>query len=281
MQEIGIIGAGQMGRGIAQVCLKAGYHVILHDINTEQCQHALNNIRTGFEKWVSKGDLPEQAAKTALANLRPSTEIESLKTADLIIEAATEIPDIKMQLLQSVSRVTKPNAYLASNTSSISITRLATATAAPQRFIGIHFMNPVPRMPLVEIIRGLTTDDATFAMATDFVQKIGKQLVVSQDRPGFLVNRILIPMINEAFYTLYEGVGSAQDIDQAMVLGTNQPMGPLTLADFIGLDTCLSIMRVLHNTLGDDKYRPCPLLIQYVEAGWLGRKTQRGVYTYS
>lgn len=280
IRTIGIIGAGQMGRGIAQVAAQAGYDVVLQDIKADALKVALEHIGTGLGKLVAKGKLDEVGKTAALARIKTATEVSAFSAADVVIEAATENPDLKIRLLQGLVPHLKKEAIICSNTSSISITKLAAATDRPQRFMGMHFMNPVPVMQLVELIRGLATDDATFAAVKELAEKMGKTVAVARDFPGFIVNRILMPMINEAAYTLYEGVGDAASIDLGMKLGTNQPMGPLELADFIGLDTCLAIMQVLHEGLGDTKYRPCPLLVKYVEAGWLGKKSGRGFYDY-
>jgi 3-hydroxybutyryl-CoA dehydrogenase len=280
INKIGIIGAGQMGAGIAQVCAVAGFDVILNDISDERVDHGLATISGNLSRLVERKQIDEAAVQKALAHVSRATDYNALADCDLVIEAATENETIKHAIFQKVSVNLKPGAILATNTSSISITRLAAATDRPEHFIGIHFMNPVPRMQLVELIRGIATDDVTFTAAKQLIAKLGKTAIVSEDFPGFIVNRILLPMINEAIYTLYEGVGSVDSIDTALRLGANHPMGPLQLADFIGLDTVLSIMQVLHEGLADSKYRPCPLLVKYVEAGWLGRKTQRGFYDY-
>jgi 3-hydroxybutyryl-CoA dehydrogenase len=281
MKTIGIIGAGQMGRGIAQVCAGAGFQVVLYDVKAAALDSAKINIINGFNKLLAKQKITEAQREAALALLTTSTELSALKSCDIVIEAATENEALKLKILQEVDALLAPTALLASNTSSISITRLAAATRRPDKFIGMHFMNPVPVMQLVEVIRGLATSDETFAATVELAQKLGKTVAEAQDYPGFIVNRILMPMINEAIYTLMEGIGTPQAIDTGMKLGTNAPMGPLELADFIGLDTCLAIMRVLHDGLGDTKYRPCPLLVKYVDAGWLGRKSGRGFYTYN
>ncbi len=280
MKTIGIIGAGQMGRGIAQVCAAAGCAVILQDISAEALTKAVALIDTGLGKLVAKGKLDDAGKAATLARLRTTTAVADFAACDMVIEAATENEALKIKILQSVDAVLPPAALIASNTSSISITRLAAATARSDRFIGMHFMNPVPVMQLVEVIRGLATSDQTYNATVQLAEKLGKTVALAQDYPGFIVNRILMPMINEAITALMEGVGTAQAIDAGMKLGTNQPMGPLELADFIGLDTCLAIMRVLHEGLGDSKYRPCPLLVKYVDAGWLGRKSGRGFYSY-
>ncbi|QJP15938.1 3-hydroxybutyryl-CoA dehydrogenase [Starkeya sp. ORNL1] len=280
IKSIGIIGAGQMGNGIAHVCALAGYEVILNDLAADRIKSGLATINGNMVRQVSKGMYSEEERQAALARIQGSDKTASLADADLVIEAAVEKEEIKRRIFTEVCPHLKPEAILATNTSSISITRLAASTDRPERFIGIHFMNPVPIMQLVELVRGIATEDETFELSKEFVTRLGKTYAVSEDFPAFMVNRILLPMINEAIYTLYEGVGSVDAIDTAMRLGANHPMGPLQLADFIGLDTCLSIMQVLHEGLADSKYRPCPLLVKYVEAGWLGRKTQRGFYDY-
>jgi 3-hydroxybutyryl-CoA dehydrogenase len=280
IRTIGIIGAGQMGNGIAHVAAVAGFEVRLHDIAEERINAALATIDGNMARQVAKGAIGDEIRRDAMAKIAAATKLEGLADCDLVIEAATESEETKRKIFTAVCQHIKPETMLASNTSSISITRLAAATDRPERFIGIHFMNPVPLMQLVELIRGIATDDQTFELAKEFVGKLHKTVSVSEDFPAFIVNRILLPMINEAVYTLYEGVGSVEAIDTAMKLGANHPMGPLQLADFIGLDTCLSVMQVLHDGLADSKYRPCPLLVKYVEAGWLGRKTKRGFYDY-
>ena len=280
IRTIGIIGAGQMGNGIAHVCALAGYDVILSDITLERVQSGLATINGNMARQVARGTITEADRAAGLARITASEKPEALADTDLVIESAVENEEVKRKIFAAVCKVVRPDALLASNTSSISITRLAASTDRPGRFIGIHFMNPVPLMPLVEVIRGIATDDDTFDACKNLVRKLGKTMAVAEDFPAFIVNRILLPMINEAVYTLYEGVGSVESIDTAMRLGANHPMGPLQLADFIGLDTCLSVMQVLHDGLADSKYRPCPLLVKYVEAGWLGRKTQRGFYDY-
>jgi 3-hydroxybutyryl-CoA dehydrogenase len=280
IKTIGIIGAGQMGNGIAHVAAAAGFDIRLHDIAEERINAALATIDGNMARQVSKGALADDERRAAIARIQPAVGLADLGDCDLVIEAATENEEVKRKIFTAVCPHLRPDAILASNTSSISITRLAAATDRPEHFIGIHFMNPVPLMQLVELIRGIATDDGTFERAKSLVGQLHKTVSVSEDFPAFIVNRILLPMINEAVYTLYEGVGSVDAIDTAMRLGANHPMGPLQLADFIGLDTCLSVMQVLHDGLADSKYRPCPLLVKYVEAGWLGRKTKRGFYDY-
>ncbi|SIQ58361.1 MULTISPECIES: 3-hydroxybutyryl-CoA dehydrogenase [unclassified Bosea (in: a-proteobacteria)] len=280
IRKLGIIGAGQMGNGIAHVAAVAGFDVKLHDVAEERINAALATIDGNMARQVAKGGLPDEERRTAMARIASAPALADLGDCDLVIEAATESEEVKRKIFTAVCPHLRADAILASNTSSISITRLAAATDRPERFIGIHFMNPVPLMQLVELIRGIATDDGTFETSKDFVSKLHKTISVSEDFPAFIVNRILLPMINEAVYTLYEGVGSVDAIDTAMRLGANHPMGPLQLADFIGLDTCLSVMQVLYDGLADSKYRPCPLLVKYVEAGWLGRKTKRGFYDY-
>jgi 3-hydroxybutyryl-CoA dehydrogenase len=280
IRNVGVIGAGQMGNGIAHVCALAGFPVLLNDISPDRIKAGLATINGNMARQVGKKLITEEDRKAALARITPAETVEELAGCDLVIETATEQEQVKRQILNSVCAALKPQAIIATNTSSISITRLASATDRPERFIGIHFMNPVPLMELVEVIRGIATDDATFETSKAFVTRLGKIIAVSEDFPAFIVNRVLLPMINEAIYVLYEGVGNVEAIDAAMRLGAHHPMGPLELADFIGLDTCLSVMQVLHEGLADTKYRPCPLLVKYVEAGWLGRKTQRGFYDY-
>ena len=280
IKTIGIIGAGQMGSGIAHVCALAGLDVVLHDVSADRIKHGLATVDGNLARQAGRGTIEESARKAALERIKPSPGLESLGICDLVIEAATENEAVKRKILVDLCPYLRHDAMVATNTSSISITRLAAATDRPEKFIGIHFMNPVPVMQLVELIRGIATEDPTFESAKALIAKLGKTSTVSEDFPAFIVNRILLPMINEAIYTLYEGVGNVEAIDAAMKLGAHHPMGPLELADFIGLDTCLSIMQVLHEGLADSKYRPCPLLVKYVEAGWLGRKTQRGFYDY-
>ncbi len=280
IKSVGVVGAGQMGNGIAHVCALAGYSVMLNDVSGDRIKAGMATINGNMAKQVAKKTITEDARKNALALIKPAEKYTDMSACDLVIESAAEKEDIKRKIFSDLCATLKPEAIIASNTSSISITRLATSTDRPERFIGIHFMNPVPLMELVEVIRGIATDDATFETSKVFVRKLGKIIAVSEDFPAFIVNRILLPMINEAIYTLYEGVGNVEAIDTAMRLGAHHPMGPLELADFIGLDTCLSVMQVLHEGLADSKYRPCPLLVKYVEAGWLGRKTQRGFYDY-
>lgn len=280
IKKVGVIGAGQMGNGIAHVCALAGYDVYLNDLDPERIRAGIATINGNMARQVSKGHVTEEARQAALARIQVANATEDLAPCDLVIESATEREEVKRKIFIGLCPVLRPDALLASNTSSISITRLAAVTDRPEHFIGVHFMNPVPVMELVELVRGIATDDATFDLAKTFVSSLGKTYAVAEDFPAFIVNRILLPMINEAIYTLYEGVGSVDAIDKAMRLGANHPMGPLQLADFIGLDTCLAIMQVLHEGLADSKYRPCPLLVKYVEAGWLGRKAHRGFYDY-
>ncbi len=280
IQSVGVIGAGQMGNGIAHVFAAAGFDVLLHDISPEAVAAALVKISGNIDRQIKKGKLTEADKANTLSRIKASDSLAEIGKSDLIIEAATEVEKIKHQIFADLAEHLGEDTILTSNTSSISITRLAAATAKPEKFMGLHFMNPVPVMQLVELIRGIATDGPTFKALEEVVVKLGKTSTSSEDFPAFIVNRILMPMINEAVYTLYEGVGTVQSIDTSLKLGANHPMGPLELADFIGLDTCLAIMNVLHDGLADTKYRPCPLLVKYVEAGWLGRKTQRGFYDY-
>ncbi|MCK6441536.1 3-hydroxybutyryl-CoA dehydrogenase [Elstera cyanobacteriorum] len=280
MHTIGIIGAGQMGTGIAQVFAAAGYPVHLLDVTADRLTAGVATVSKNLDRQIAKGKLTEAEKVATLGRITTGTDYAGFGASDLVIEAATENEALKREIFKTLVPHLKPEALVASNTSSISITRLAAATDRPGKFIGMHFMNPVPVMQLVELIRGIATDEDTFATVRTLAESLGKTVAVSEDFPAFIVNRILLPMINEAIYTLYEGVGSVVAIDTAMKLGANHPMGPLELADFIGLDTCLAIMQVLHDGLSDTKYRPCPLLVKYVEAGWLGRKAGRGFYDY-
>lgn len=281
IKTIGVVGSGQMGSGIAQVAATYGFQVILQDINAVQLEKSKAGIQSSLERMIKKGTLPESVKGEILSRIQTATDISAFKNCDIVIEAATENIELKLKIFKQLDEVTPAHCLLVSNTSSISITKIAAATRRPDKVAGMHFMNPVPIMKLVEGIRGLQTSNETFATIKALSEKMDKTFVESvKDMPGFIVNRILMPMINEAVYALHEGIASVESIDAAMKLGTNQPMGPLTLADFIGLDTCLAIMNVLHEGLGDSKYRPCPLLVKYVEAGWLGKKTGRGFYNY-
>ena len=280
IRKVGVIGAGQMGSGIAHVCALAGFDVLLNDVAAERIAEGIAVISGNLARQVSRQRITDEQRQAALKRISAAKTLGDLADCDLVIEAATEKEDVKRKIYAALCATLKPAAIIGSTTSSISITRLAAATDRPERFIGIHFMNPVPLMELIEVIRGIATDDATFEATKQIVARLGKQIAVSEDFPAFIVNRILLPMINEAIYTLYEGVGNVEAIDTAMRLGAHHPMGPLELADFIGLDTCLAVMQVLHEGLADSKYRPCPLLVKYVEAGWLGRKTRRGFYDY-
>jgi len=280
LKKIGVLGAGQMGSGIAHVLAVQGIEVVLFDIADEQLTKARAGIRKNLERQAAKGDLEGTAIDAIVGRIASTKNMEELADCDMAIEAVTEKEALKLEIFRKLDAIVKPGAILASNTSSIPITRIASVTGRPDRVIGMHFMNPVPVMKLVEVIRGLGTSDETFNATADLVAKLGKEMAVSADYPGFIVNRVLIPMINEAAYVLYEGVANAADIDKAMKLGTNQPMGPLVLADFIGLDTCLAIMNVLYEGFKDSKYRPCPLLVKMVEAGYLGKKTGRGFHSY-
>ena len=280
IRKVGVIGAGQMGNGIAHVCALSGFSVLLNDLSAERIKSSLATINGNMARQLAKNLISEDERKSALARITPADQLESFADCDLVIETAAEKEEVKVGIFAALCPLLKPEAILGTNTSSISITRLASTTDRPEKFIGIHFMNPVPLMELVELVRGIATADTTFEAVKTFVTKLGKIPAVAEDFPAFIVNRILLPMINEAIYTLYEGVGTVEAIDTAMRLGAHHPMGPLQLADFIGLDTCLAVMQVLHEGLADSKYRPCPLLVKYVEAGWLGRKTQRGFYDY-
>lgn len=280
VRTVGVIGAGQMGNGIAHVFALSGYDVVLNDISAEALERAKGVIAKNLDRQVQREKITAEERETAFARISTTTSLPDLGPTDLVIEAATEREAIKQKIFEDLVPHLRPHTILTTNTSSISITRLASRTDRPEKFMGLHFMNPVPVMQLVELIRGIATDDETFETMLAIVESLGKTAAVAQDFPAFIVNRILVPMINEAVYTLYEGVGSVTSIDESMNLGANHPMGPLELADFIGLDTCLAIMNVLHEGFGDTKYRPCPLLTKYVEAGWLGRKAKRGFYDY-
>jgi 3-hydroxybutyryl-CoA dehydrogenase len=280
IKTVGVIGAGQMGSGIAHVVALGGYDVLLHDVSPERIDQGIAQIEKNMTRQVSRGVIEHDAMETAMARIKPAAELQAIGGTDLAIEAATENEDTKKTIFKALQPHLKATTLLASNTSSISITRLASATDRPGKFIGLHFMNPAPVMKLVEIIRGIATDADTYELAVSFAQSLGKTTSNAEDFPAFIVNRVLVPMINEAIYTLYEGVGTVDAIDTALRLGANHPMGPLELGDFIGLDTVLSIMNVLYEGLADSKYRPCPLLVKYVEAGWLGRKSGRGFYDY-
>ncbi len=280
IRNVGVIGAGQMGNGIAHVCALSGFRVLLHDVAPDRIKSGLATINGNMARQVGKKLITEEDRKAGLNRIASAEALDAMADCDLVIETAAENEGVKVKIFSELCPSLKPEAIIGTNTSSISITRLAASTDRPERFIGIHFMNPVPLMELVELIRGIATAETTFETTKAFVTKLGKTIAVSEDFPAFIVNRILLPMINEAIYTLYEGVGTVDAIDTAMRLGANHPMGPLQLADFIGLDICLSVMQVLHEGLADSKYRPCPLLVKYVDAGWLGRKTQRGFYDY-
>ena len=280
IKSVGVVGAGQMGNGIAHVFALAGFDVLLNDVSEDALQSAMALVERNLDRQVSREKITAESKKAALARIKTTMQLSDLGQADLIIEAATEREAVKQKIFDGLLPHLKPDTILTSNTSSISITRLASRTDRPEKFMGFHFMNPVPVMQLVELIRGIATDDETYKAMLAVVERLGKTAASAEDFPAFIVNRILMPMINEAVYTLYEGVGNVKSIDESLKLGANHPMGPLELADFIGLDTCLAIMNVLHEGLADTKYRPCPLLTKYVEAGWLGRKTQRGFYDY-
>ncbi|WP_204886711.1 3-hydroxybutyryl-CoA dehydrogenase [Parvibaculum sedimenti] len=280
IRKVGVIGAGQMGNGIAHVCALAGCEVLLNDVTKERIEAGLATIDGNLSRQVHSGRITAADRDAALDRISAAVTYDAFETADFVIESASENETVKRKIFADLCPHLREDAIIATNTSSISITRLAASTDRPEKFIGMHFMNPVPVMELVEVVRGIATDDETFDAVRDLAGRLGKQTANAEDYPAFIVNRILLPMINEAVYTLYEGVGSVESIDKAMRLGAHHPMGPLQLADFIGLDTCLSIMQVLHDGLSDSKYRPCPLLVKYVEAGWLGRKTQRGFYDY-
>jgi 3-hydroxybutyryl-CoA dehydrogenase len=280
IERVGVIGAGQMGNGIAHVCALAGYEVILEDLSADALANAVTAITNNLHRQASRGIINGDVIEPTLARIRTSQNLDEMKDRDIVIEAATEDESVKRRIFQDLCPRLGGETLIATNTSSISVTRLAASTDRPEKFIGLHFMNPVPVMQLVEVIRGIATDDPTYQAALEIVKRVGKTAAYAEDFPAFIVNRILLPMINEAVYTLYEGVGNVEAIDTAMRLGANHPMGPLQLADFTGLDTCLSVMQVLYEGLADSKYRPCPLLVKYVEAGWLGKKTGRGFYDY-
>lgn len=281
IKRIGVVGAGQMGNGISQVAASSGFSVVMMDVSEKSIEKGLQTIAASLDKLVKKNLITELDRDQARGRISTATTYEALKDCDVVIEAATENIELKLKIFSELDKVVKKTAYLFSNTSSISITKIASCTQRPEKIAGMHFMNPVPLMKLVEAIRGLQTSDETFALVQQLTEKMGKVFVPSvKDMPGFIVNRILMPMINEAIYVLHEGISGVESVDSAMKLGTNQPMGPLALADFIGLDTCLAIMKVLHEGLGDSKYRPCPLLIKYVEAGWFGKKVGKGFYNY-
>ena len=280
IKTLGVVGAGQMGRGIAQVAAQAGLDVIVLDADQAMAEKAVGRIRKTLDRLVEKGKIDAAARDSIMGHITPAGDYAALAPCDFVVEAAPEVEAIKVGIFQKLEEVTKPEAILASNTSSISITKLGATTKRPEKVIGMHFMNPVPLMKLVEIVRGLPTDDATYETTVALARSFGKTTIAARDIPGFIVNRVLIPLLNEACYALYEGLGDANDIDTGVKLGLNHPMGPLELADLIGLDTCLAIAQVLHNELGDDKYRPCPLLRQHVAAGWLGKKTGRGFHRY-
>jgi len=280
IKTLGVIGAGQMGNGIAHVGALAGMDVRIIDVSADAVKRAIETIDQNMQRQVRRGMIQDDERKAALKRIKSGADYALLKDCDIVVEAAVENEQVKRDILKQLVPVLKPYAIIASNTSSISITRLAASTDRPAKFIGMHFMNPVPLMKLVEVIRGLATDDETYGRVKELAERLGKTTASAEDFPAFIVNRILLPMVNEAVYTLYEGVGSVEAIDTAMRLGANHPMGPLELADFIGLDTCLAVMQVLYDGLADTKYRPCPLLVKYVEAGWLGRKVKRGFYDY-